>query len=183
VSAGIVVFTVYAVLLRAISLVISIRNEQRLKREGAIEYGRSGTVFLTSVSVLFTAGAIAEGAVRRVELDAIAVWGIAIHAFSMVVLFSVIYELRDVWTIKILIARRHPLVTNWLFRTIKHPNYFLNLIPEYIGLTLVFRAWVTAAALFPLLMLAIGIRIVQEERAMRRAFAGYRGVLPVPSGD
>jgi isoprenylcysteine carboxyl methyltransferase (ICMT) family protein YpbQ len=182
-SAGIVIFAVYAVLLRGVSLVISTRNEMRLKREGAIEYGRGGTIFLTSVSVLYAAGAIAEGVVRRVQLDAIAVWGIAIHAFSMVVLFSVIYELRDVWTIKILIARQHRLVTGWLFRTFKHPNYFLNLIPEYIGLTLVFTAWITAAVLFPLLVLAIGVRIVQEEQAMRQAFTGYRGVLPPPSGE
>jgi isoprenylcysteine carboxyl methyltransferase (ICMT) family protein YpbQ len=178
VSAGIVIFTVYAVVLRGLSLAISIRNERRLKGEGAIEYGKGGTAFLTGVSFLYAASAIVEGAVWRVQLDTIAVWGIAIHTFSMIVLFYVIYELRDVWTVKILIARQHRLVTSWFFRTIKHPNYFLNLIPEFIGLTLVFRAWLTAAILFPMLLVAIGIRVVQEERAMRQAFAGYRGVVP-----
>lgn len=180
-SAGIVIFIVYAVVLRGLSLSISIRNEGRLKREGAIEYGKGGTVFLTSVSFLYAASAIVEGALRRVELDLIAAWGIAIHAFSMIVLFYVIYQLREVWTVKILIARQHRLVTSWFFRTIKHPNYFLNLIPEFIGLTLVLKAWLTAATLFPILLLAIGIRIVQEERAMRQAFTGYRGVLRHPS--
>ncbi|MGH2555691.1 MAG: isoprenylcysteine carboxylmethyltransferase family protein [Actinomycetota bacterium] len=180
-SAGIVVFTVYAVVLRGLSLAISFRNERRIKREGAIEYGKGGTAFLTGVSFLYAASAIVEGAVRRVQFGVITVWGIAIHAFSMVMLFYVIYALRDVWTVKILIARQHRLVTSWFFRTIKHPNYFLNLIPEFIGLTLVVRAWLTAATLFPVLLLAIGIRIVQEERAMRQAFAGYRGVLRHPA--
>jgi isoprenylcysteine carboxyl methyltransferase (ICMT) family protein YpbQ len=180
-SVGVVIFTIYAIVLRGISLAISVRNERRLKREGAVEYGRGGTAFLTGVSFLFAAGAIIEGILRRVSIDTIAVWGIAIHAFSMVVLFYVIYELRDVWTVKVLIARRHHLVTSWLFRIVKHPNYFLNLIPEFIGLTLVYRAWVTAAILFPVLLVAIGIRIVQEERAMRHAFAGYRGVLTGPT--
>jgi isoprenylcysteine carboxyl methyltransferase (ICMT) family protein YpbQ len=178
VSASIVIFAAYAVVLRGISLAISFRNERRLKQEGAVEYGRSGTALITGVSLLYAAVAIVEGALRRVQFGAFTVWGIAIHTFSMVVLFSVIYQLRDTWTVKVLIARDHRLVTSWLFRTVRHPNYFLNLIPEFIGLTLVFTSWVTAAVLFPVLLVAIGVRIVQEERAMREAFPEYRGVGP-----
>jgi isoprenylcysteine carboxyl methyltransferase (ICMT) family protein YpbQ len=177
-SASIIIFAGYALALRGVTFAISFRNERRLRREGAIEYGRRGTAFLTGISVLYAASALAEGALRRAQFDAITVWGIAIHTFSMVMLFYVIYELRDVWTVRVLIARDHRLVTNWLFRNVKHPNYFLNLIPEFIGLTLVFKAWVTAAVLFPALLLAIGVRIVQEERAMREAFPEYRGVGP-----
>jgi isoprenylcysteine carboxyl methyltransferase (ICMT) family protein YpbQ len=177
-SAGIVVFTVYAIILRGLSFAISIRNERRLRPAGAVEYGKGGTVLLTAVSLVYAASAITEGAVRRAQLDGVAVAGIVIHALSMMALFYVIYELRDVWTMKILIAREHRLVTSWLFRTVKHPNYFLNLIPEFVGLTLVFKAWITALILFPFLLGAIGIRITQEERAMHRAFGGYRGILP-----
>lgn len=178
-SAGIILFTVYAIILRGLSFAISIRNERRLRREGAVEYGKGGTLLLTGVSLLFAAGAFIEGALRQVQIDGVAVTGVVIHAFSMVVLFYVIYELRDVWTLRILIARGHRLVTSWLFRTVKHPNYFLNLIPEFIGLTLVFKAWITAAVMFPVLLVAIAIRIAQEEAAMREAFAGYSGILPV----
>ena len=177
-SAGILIFTVYAVVLRGLTFAVSIRNERRLKREGAIEYGKGGTAFITGVSLLYATSAFVEGTMRRVQLDNVAVLGIVIHAFAMVVLFSVIYQLRAIWTMKLLIGREHQLVTNWLFRTVKHPNYFFGLIPEFIGLTLVFRAWITGAVLFPILLVAIGIRIVQEERAMRQAFEGYRGILP-----
>jgi isoprenylcysteine carboxyl methyltransferase (ICMT) family protein YpbQ len=173
VSASIVVFAVYAFVLRGISLAISFRNERRLRREGAVEYGRSGTVLLTGVGVVYAVSALVEGLLRRVQFEAITVWGIAIHALSMIALFYVIYQLREVWTVRVLIARDHRLVDTWLFRTVRHPNYFLNLIPEYVGLTLVFQAWITAVLLFPLLVVAIGIRIVQEERAMREAFPGY----------
>jgi isoprenylcysteine carboxyl methyltransferase (ICMT) family protein YpbQ len=169
----IVVFAVYAFVLRGISLGISFRNERRLRREGAVEFGRSGTVLLTAVGVVYAVSAVVEGALRKVQFESLTVWGIAIHTFSMIALFYVIYQLREVWTIKVLIARGHRLVDTWLFRKVRHPNYFLNLIPEYVGLTLVFRAWVTGVVLFPLLLLAIGIRIVQEERAMRDAFPGY----------
>lgn len=172
-SVSIVVFAVYAFVLRGISLAISFRNERRLRREGAVEYGRSGTVLLTGVGVVYAVSALVEGVLRRVQFEAITVWGIAIHALSMIALFYVIYQLREVWTVRVLIARDHRLVDTWLFRTVRHPNYFLNLIPEYVGLTLVFQAWITAVLLFPLLVVAIGIRIVQEERAMREAFPGY----------
>lgn len=177
-SVGIVVFTVWAVVLRVVAFAISVRNERRLKRDGAVEYGKGGTILLTGVALLYAASAIFEGAVRRAQLDALAWWGILIHTFSMAALFYVIYELRDVWTMKVLIAPQHQLVTSWLFRTIKHPNYFLNLIPEFIGVTLLFHAWLSAAVLLPMLLVAIGIRIVQEERAMQHTFEGYRGVLP-----
>ena len=174
-SPSIVVFAVYAFVLRGVSLAISLRNERRLRREGAVEYGRSGTAFLTGVGVAYAVSVLVEGVLRRVQFEAITVWGITIHAFSMVALFYVIYELREIWTVRVLIARDHRLVDTWLFRTVRHPNYYLNLIPEYVGLTLVFQAWISAVLLFPLLLLAVGIRIVQEERAMRDAFPGYGG--------
>jgi isoprenylcysteine carboxyl methyltransferase (ICMT) family protein YpbQ len=173
VSPSIVVFAVYAFVLRGVSLAISFRNERRLRLEGAVEYGRAGTAFLTGVGVAYAVSALVEGVLRRVQFEAITVWGIAIHTFSMAALFYVIYELRDVWTVRVLIARDHRLVDTWLFRTVRHPNYYLNLIPEYVGLTLVFQAWISAVLLFPLLLVGIGIRIVQEERVMRDAFPGY----------
>jgi isoprenylcysteine carboxyl methyltransferase (ICMT) family protein YpbQ len=174
----IVVFAVYAFVLRGISLAISLRNERRLRREGAVEFGRSGTVLLTGVGVVYAVSAVVEGALRGVQFGTLTVWGIAIHTLSMVALFYVIYQLREVWTVKVLIARDHRLVDTWLFRNVRHPNYFLNLIPEYVGLTLVFQAWVTGVVMFPLLLLAIGIRIVQEEGAMRDAFPRYGGGRP-----
>jgi isoprenylcysteine carboxyl methyltransferase (ICMT) family protein YpbQ len=175
VSPVILAFAVYAYVLRGISLVISFRNERRLRGEGAVEYSRSGTAFLTGVGVAYAVSAFVEGVLKRVQFDAITVWGIGIHTFSMVALLYVIYELREVWTVRVLIARDHRLVDSWLFRKVRHPNYFLNLIPEYVGLTLVFQSWITAVLMFPLLLVAIGIRIVQEERAMRDAFPGYGG--------
>lgn len=46
-------------------------------------------------------------------------------------------------TVKLIFADKHILNTNWLFKHVKHPNYFLNVIPELIGVTLVFHAWYT----------------------------------------
>lgn len=87
-----------------------------------------------------------------------------------------IYALGDLWTSKVLIAPEHRLVTNWLFRTVKHPNYFLNSIPMLIGLTLIFKAWIAAAIFGPIFAVLLAWRIKVEEQAMRDAFPEYRGV-------
>lgn len=177
-SVGIVAFTVYAIVLRAVALAISVRNEKRLKREGAVEYGKGTSAVLVVVGLAYFVSAVVEGSMRRVRLDALGLCGIAIHVFSMVALFYVIYQLRTVWTMKVLIVPGHQLVTSRLFRTLKHPNYFLNLVPEFIGLTLVFHAWVTAAVGLPILLITLAVRIVEEERAMQQTFADYRGIVP-----
>ncbi len=92
----------------------------------------------------------------------------------MLFLAVVIRELRGVWTIKLLLAREHPLNRSWLFRTIRHPNYFLNIAPELIGLVLLCKAWVTAAIILPFYAVSLAVRIVQEERVMRERFPDYR---------
>lgn len=49
----------------------------------------------------------------------------------------------------------------------------LNVIPELLGLALLMKAWLTLAVLLPLYLAALGVRIRQEERAMRDACPGY----------
>ena len=96
----------------------------------------------------------------------------------MVALFYVINELRAVWTVKVLIVPGHQLVTSPLFRRLKHPNYFLNIVPEFIGLTMVFHSWWTAVVGLPILLITLAARIVVEERAMHEKFPDYRGIVP-----
>ncbi|EOH8749940.1 isoprenylcysteine carboxylmethyltransferase family protein [Enterococcus faecalis] len=51
--------------------------------------------------------------------------------------------LDEYWTVKLIFVDKQILNTNCLFKYIKHPNYFLNIIPELIGVTLVFHSWIT----------------------------------------
>jgi isoprenylcysteine carboxyl methyltransferase (ICMT) family protein YpbQ len=71
------------------------------------------------------------------------------------------------------VARGHRLNQSALFRWVRHPNYFLNIVPELLAVAFVAGAWVTLAALFPVYLLVLTVRIVQEERVMRRTFDGY----------
>lgn len=82
-------------------------------------------------------------------------------------LFYVIYALREVWTVKIFIVPNHKIVKSFLFRTVRHPNYFLNVIPEIIGVTLLCNAWKTMMFVLPVYLVILIIRIYQEEKAMK----------------
>lgn len=175
-STAILLYAALAIVLRAISAAISFRNEKRLRQAGAVEYGRLNTTLIGVAGVPWLVALFVEGFLRSTQFDGITVVGIVIHVLSMVALFYVIYALGDLWTGRVLIAPEHRLVTNWLFRTVKHPNYFLNGIPELIGLTLIFKAWITAAIFGPIFVVLIAWRIKVEEQAMKDAFPEYRGL-------
>ncbi|HBI1635432.1 TPA: hypothetical protein I0F65_RS04595 [Enterococcus faecalis] len=66
---------------------------------------------------------------------------------SFFILIRVIQILGKYWTAKLIFADKYTLNTNWLF---KHSNCFFNIIPELIGVMLVFHAWITILIfLFP----------------------------------
>lgn len=87
--------------------------------------------------------------------------------FAYGILFYVIYKLRDIWTVKLYIAPQQRLERSFLFRTVRHPNYFLNIMPELIGVALLCHAWITLIIGYPLYLCLLFIRIRQEEEAMR----------------
>ncbi len=51
-------------------------------------------------------------------------------------LFMVIKSLGGIWTLKLFILPNHPIIKSGLYKITKHPNYFLNIIPELIGVLL-----------------------------------------------
>ena len=134
--------------LRLATLAFSIRNEKRLLQLGAVQYGRRNSLHHTS-------------------LDGIAILGASIMGFAYAMLFYVIYRLRDVWTVKVYIVPHQRIETSFLFRTVRHPNYILNILPELVGVAMLCHAWCTLALGLPVYCVILAVRIVQEERAMR----------------
>ncbi|NRE45613.1 hypothetical protein DBN63_15790, partial [Enterococcus faecalis] len=124
-------------------LLISKRNEQELLESGGKEYGKIVSKLLAILHTLFYFCALFEGIYKKVQFDSIGLIGTIIIGLSFFILIRVIQTLGKYWTVKLIFADKHTLNTNWLFKHIKHPNYFLNIIPELIGVTLVFHAWYT----------------------------------------
>lgn len=161
---------------RFCTIMLSAANERRLKKSGAVEYGTQNSKWLVLAHFAYYAAALTEGyAGGAFYTDVTANAGIIVYIASIVALAYVIYALRHVWTVKLIIAPRelHKINTSFLFRYVKHPNYFLNVIPELIGIALVFHAWYTLAIGFPLYLIPLITRIRQEEKIMKAQFTDY----------
>ena len=79
-------------------------------------------------------------------------------------------QLVEIWTVKIYILPEHQINRSWLFKTFRHPNYFLNIIPELIGIALLCQAWYVLLIGLPIYLLVLFKRIRQEEQAMATLF-------------
>jgi isoprenylcysteine carboxyl methyltransferase (ICMT) family protein YpbQ len=172
-TAWLAAFFGVAVALRLLSLVVSRRHERALRAHGAREHGAGTSRALALLHAAFYLAAFAEGWARRPAPDALTAAGLALYLFAMLALASVLRELGGLWTVKLYLAPEHVLKRGGIFRSIRHPNYVLNLVPELLGLALVARAWWTLTLLLPCYLACLAVRVREEERMMRSRFAAY----------
>ncbi|MDO4691992.1 MAG: isoprenylcysteine carboxyl methyltransferase family protein [Porphyromonadaceae bacterium] len=152
---------------RLMTLAISIRNEKRLISLGAKQYGAKNSLLLTLAHTAYYIAALVEAYLRSSSLDATSWAGIGVMLFAYVMLFYVIYCLRDIWTVKVYIAPNHRIERSLLFRVVRHPNYFLNIIPELIGVALLCHSWYTLVVGLPIYCIILAKRIRIESEAMK----------------
>jgi isoprenylcysteine carboxyl methyltransferase (ICMT) family protein YpbQ len=111
---------------------ISLVNERKLKSNNAKEYGKMNSKILNILHYVFFGGCITEAYIRKTQFDFYTIIGLILYVFAYIMLIYVIKELKGFWTNKVIIAEDHQLNTSFLYRYIKHPNYFFNLLPELI---------------------------------------------------
>ncbi|UUP18562.1 isoprenylcysteine carboxyl methyltransferase family protein [Nitratireductor thuwali] len=177
-----VLFIASALVFRFGTLGVSIRNERRLKARGAREFGAANSILLALLHILFYAAAIVEWAYSGTTgLTAVQAGGMALYLFAAVMLVIIIRTLHPFWTVKIIIASDHRLVRRGPFRWFRHPNYFLNILPELVGFAVALQAYATLIVGLPVYLVCLYVRIRQEEAAMRSTFPDYGR--PAGSGD
>lgn len=153
--------------LRLISLSYSIRNEKSLLKRGAIQYGKRNSLLLTLAHIVYYFFALYEAYISGTGFNTLSITGVAVMTFAYAMLFYVIYKLRDIWTVKLYIVPNQRIEKSFLFRTVRHPNYYLNIIPELIGVALLCNAWTTLCVGLPIYLSLLIVRILQEEKAMK----------------
>ena len=158
---------------RLISLLISVANERKLKKKNAIEYGTKNSKLLLLCHTLFYLSCLGEAILLNKHVNNVSFFGLGLFIFSMCMLWIVIYSLRDLWTVKLIIAPEHAINRSFIFKYFRHPNYFLNIIPELISIALICQAWHTLLVGLPLYLIPLAIRIVQEEKVMKMHFSNY----------
>lgn len=169
----VLVFAALAIMARLASLVVSKRHEARLRAAGAVEYDSGTTRLLALLHTAFYLCGMAEALWKQAPVDTVTVVGMVLWLLSMAALVAVVRELKGLWTVKVLISSHHELKRGSLFRWIRHPNYFLNLLPELFGYALAMHAWLTLIVLMPLYGLVLARRIRAEEEALRHTFPEY----------
>ena len=162
-----------ALVLRLASLVKSVSNEKRLLKVNATEYGRKNSVALVLAHTVYYISCITEAVWQKNTVNPVSYIGAGLFIFSMIMLWMVILSLGKVWTVKLIIAPQHTVNKSFLFKYFRHPNYFLNIIPELVALALICQAWFTLLIGLPVYLIPLTIRIIQEEKVMKAHFKNY----------
>ena len=145
---------------------VSRRNEQRLRRRGAIE--PPGDVYSTmrwAYPAAFVAMA-AEGAILGPPPGAITVAGALLLGASKALKWWAMASLGTRWTFRVLVVPRAPLVTHGPYAVLRHPNY-VSVVGELAGMALLVGARVSGPITLLLFGLLLRRRILVEDRALR----------------
>lgn len=137
------IFIVIAII-RIYLVFYSKRNEKRLVNDSGMEYDQKISAWLAILHTVFYFSAFFEGMIRKTQFDFLSYIGLFLLIFSFIAIAYVIRVLGNYWTVKLIFMPDHQLNTHFLFKIFKHPNYYLNIIPELIAVTLLFHAWISA---------------------------------------
>lgn len=150
--------------IRLAFLKISKKNEKAILENGGMEYGVENSKRITILHIVFYFGSLAEAFITKARFDTISVIGLVSVVFSMIMLYTVVHLLEGIWTVKLMIAKNHKFNRHWLFETVKHPNYFLNIVPELIGIGLICHSVITSILILPLYAFVLYLRIKEENK-------------------
>lgn len=153
--------------LRLAFLKVSKKNEKKILADGGKEYGAANSKRLTLLHIAFYLFSPIEALIRKPMFDGITVAGLCLLVFSMLMLTVVVRLLKDIWTVKLMLLNNHKFNAHRLFKVVKHPNYFLNIFPELLGLTLLCHSFITGIVLAPFYAFTLYVRIKEEEKLLK----------------
>lgn len=162
---NVIVLLIFAI--RLLFLKVSKKNEKQILADGGKEYGVRNSKHMTILHILFYLGCFIEAIIRKAEFDTLSMIGSGLLVFSICMLYVVTRLLEGIWTVKLMIVKNHKFNNHWLFRVVKHPNYFLNIIPELAGLTLLCHGFYTALAVSPFYAIVMYLRVKEENQLIK----------------
>lgn len=155
------------ILQRVFELVLSKRNERRLRAQGAIESGKSHYPVIVALHVAFFISLVVE--VIAFDRRPGSWWWLPFAFFlvAQVLRYWSIATLGRRWNTRILVLPGAAPITNGPYRYLRHPNYVAVAI-ELISIPLIFQAYFTAIIFTILNAIMMAVRIPAEQRALRR---------------
>jgi len=158
----------YVVLLRVSELLISKRNEKFLRKNGAVEYGKSHYKYIVILHTLFLISVAAEYlfSYDNRNITVINIFLLSLFTVLQVIRFYTIYSLGKFWNTKILRIPGVPLVKKSIYKYVKHPNYFI-VVMEIALIPLILNCYYTAGLFSILNLLMLSVRIKAENEALK----------------
>lgn len=150
---------------RLLELRLSRRNERRMRRKGAIEYGRGHYPAMVGLHALWLASTLLESTLRESGLPAL--WYVPLAAFLLVqpLRYWAILSLGGSWNVRVLVVPGGRRLWRGPYRYLSHPNYLVVAV-EVAAFPLIFGAWVTALIFTVLNAAFLYVRIRAEECAL-----------------
>ena len=150
---------------RLLELRLSRRNERRVRRKGAVEYGRGHYPAMVGLHVLWMVSTLFESVLR--EPGPPALWYVPLAAFLLVQLlrYWAILSLGESWNVRVLVIPGGRRLRRGPYRYLSHPNYLVVAV-EVAAFPLIFGAWITALAFTALNAAFLYLRLNAEERAL-----------------
>ncbi|QIW80388.1 isoprenylcysteine carboxyl methyltransferase family protein [Bacillus tequilensis] len=150
---------------RTAEMAVARQNEQKVKQQGAIEFGESHYPYIIITHILFFLSLIAEVLLMNKQPSS---WWIGIAA-AIVTVQAVRYwalcSLGSYWNTKILVVPGAELVKKGPYRWMKHPNYTVVIL-EFLLIPLLYHAYMTMCLFSILNAVLLTVRIRTEEKAL-----------------
>ena len=150
---------------RLLELVLSRRNERRVRARGAVERGREHYPLMVALHALWIASTLIEGILRGPEVPALWPVPLALFLLAQALRYWAVFSLGESWNTRILVVPDAKLVRRGPYKYLDHPNYVV-VVMEILAFPLIFGAWVTALVFTVLNAALLYVRIREEDRAL-----------------
>ena len=150
---------------RLLELLLSRRNERRVRARGAVERGRGHYPLIVALHALWIASTLVEGILRGPEVPALWPVPLALFLLAQALRYWAVFSLGESWNTRILVVPDAKLVRRGPYKYLDHPNYVV-VVMEILAFPLIFGAWVTALVFTGLNAALLYVRIREENRAL-----------------
>ncbi|MEI1421802.1 isoprenylcysteine carboxyl methyltransferase family protein [Bacillus cabrialesii] len=150
---------------RAAEMAVARQNEQKVKQQGAIEFGESHYPYIIIMHILFFLSLIAEVLLMNKQPSS---WWIGIAATIVsvqAVRYWALCSLGAYWNTKILVIPGAELVKKGPYKWMKHPNYTVVIL-EILLIPLLYQAYITMCLFSVVNAVLLTVRIRTEDKAL-----------------
>lgn len=157
---------------RILELGIAKRNEQWIRSQGAIEYGKEHYKYMVCLHITFLISFLLE--VVLLERTLSPFWPVILILFLLTQSLRIwaIQSLGRFWNTKVLILPDASIVKSGPYKFLRHPNYTIVVL-EILLIPLMFNAYFTATVFTLLNAWMLSVRIPLEERALSDMTTNY----------